>query len=159
MQQEAREGARQLSGGLIAVLGAVVALAMVGAFTLLDYRFEQDSHRLVKILIGLAGLTFMLMNPAFGLWALPIATPILPWLPKLPIPGMNPLNVMVLGVFLPWALARVLHRQPVFRPSSLGKWIGLLVLLCAISIIRGAAVPTGYDYNPGTPRCGCSATR
>jgi hypothetical protein len=88
-------------------------------------------------------------NSAIGLFALPIATPLLPWLPKLPIPGLNPLNVMVLGIFLPWALARVLKRQQVFRPSSLGAWLGILVLICAISIVRGAAVPTGYDYNPG----------
>jgi len=149
MQVDAREGARKLSGGLIAVLGAAFALVMVGAFTLLDYRFQQDEHRLVKILIGMAGLGVMLSNSAIGLFALPIATPLLPWLPKLPIPGLNPLNVMVLGIFLPWALARVLKRQPVFRPSSLGAWLGVLVLICAISIVRGAAVPTGYDYNPG----------
>jgi hypothetical protein len=59
MQVDAREGARKLSGGLIAVLGAAFALVMVGAFTLLDYRFQQDEHRLVKILIGVAGLGLM----------------------------------------------------------------------------------------------------
>jgi O-antigen ligase len=69
-------------------------------------------------------------------------------MPPLPVPGLNPLNVLVLGIFLPWGLARVLNHEPLFRPSRLGLLIGLLVGLCALSIVRGAAFPTGYEYDP-----------
>ncbi|HYM80227.1 MAG TPA: O-antigen ligase family protein [Candidatus Limnocylindria bacterium] len=148
LQARARHQARKLSGGLMAVLGAGFAIAVVAAFTLLDYKFEQDPHRLVKILLGLAAMGVILMRPWIGLFLLPIATPFLPWMPKLPIPGLNPLNVLVLGIFLPWGLTRVMNHEQLFRPSRLGLVIGLLIGLGALSIVRGAAFPTGYEYDP-----------
>ena len=146
VREAARRHAQALSAGLATVLGTIAALAAVSAFAVLDYHFNQAAHRLVKILIGAAAFGGVLAWPRVGLLAIPIVTPFLPWLPMLRIPGLNPQNVLLGSVFLTWALARVLNRQDVFRPGRLGAVIGAVVALAALSVVRGAAVPTGYEY-------------
>lgn len=150
LQSNARRQARQLSGGLMALVGAGLAILLVLIMVVLDYRLQQDTSRIVKILIGLGGLGFILIiKPRVGLFMLPIVTPFLPWLPKVPVPGMNPLNALVLSVFATFALNKVLTHQPLFRPNRLGRVIGILIAVNALSIVRGAAMPTGYGYDPG----------
>lgn len=149
LQANARRQARRLSGSVMAVVGAAVALLLVGILTVLDYGFRQDPHRLFKILLGFMGFAFILIKPRFGLLLLPIATPFLPWMPKVPVPGMNPLNALLFAVFGTFALTKVLNRQQLFRPSRLGMVIGVLMGMNALSIARGAAFPTGYGYDAG----------
>ncbi len=148
---EAREAARRqaatLSGPLLALLGSVVAVFVVGVFVLLDYTFDQDPHRLVKILIGASAIGAILAMPRFGLLLLPIVTPFLAWLPVLPVPGMNPLNLLVFSVFFTYALQKVMRREPVFRHGALDAVILVLLGLIALSVVRGVALPTGYEYD------------
>ena len=95
----ARRQARQWSAGLAAVLGTVLALALVVAFVALDYRFGQEAHRLLKILLGGGlGVSIMLI-PRFGLFLLPLATPFLSWMPRIPVPGVSILNLLLFTVF------------------------------------------------------------
>jgi O-antigen ligase len=144
----ARRGARTLSGGLIALLAMGVALLLVVAFVLLDYRFNQDPHRLVKILGGLSLIVGILARPDLGLLTLPVLTPFLAWMPKLPIPGVNPLNVLVFSVFFAFLIPAVLRReQNVMRKGALDGVLLALVLVAGLSVIRGAAFPTGFRYD------------
>lgn len=149
VREAAKQQARTVSSGLVAILGAGLAIVMVIGFVLLDYHFNQASHRLFKILVGCMGAAAILLQPRFGLWLIPIAVPFLSQLPKVPVPGVNTLNALLLSVFLTFAFARVLARQSVFRPARLGGWIGGFLLVAALSILRGAAIPTGYTYEAG----------
>lgn len=147
IREEARRGARGLSGGLVAVLGAGVAVLLVGLFVILDYGFGQDPHRLVKILAGATLLATIGARPDLGLLSLPLLTPFLGWLPKLPLPGVNPLNVLLLTVFFAFALPAAIRREPFLRLGRLGPWLLLIVGLAGVSIFRGAAFPTGFQYD------------
>lgn len=131
------------------VFATVLACVMVFAFVVLDYKFDQEPHRLVKILLGVTMFGAIVVWPRFGLTLLPIATPFLIWLPKIPVPTLNPLNVLLLGIFGAWALPRVLARRPLARPGRLSMTFVVIVLLAAVSIVRGAAFPTGYQYDAG----------
>ena len=124
-------------------------MVAIGLFTLLDYRFHQDPHRIVKLLLGLAGMGTIIAQPQIGLLLLPLATPFLGWMPRLPIPGVNALNLLLLAVFGAWAVGRVMRREDVFRPSRLGAIIVVMLGLAALSIVRGGAFPTGYTYSVG----------
>ena len=143
----ARRQARQWSAGLAAVLGTVLALALVVAFVALDYRFGQEAHRLLKILLGGGlGVSIMLI-PRFGLFLLPLATPFLSWMPRIPVPGVSILNLLLFTVFTSWALGRIFAREPIMRRTRLGLPLVAIILLAALSIVRGAAFPTGYQYD------------
>ncbi len=144
-----RRQARALSAGVAVALGMALAFLLMVAFVLLDYRFGQDPHRLVKILLGGALFAGILLQPRLGLFVIPVATPFLPWMPRIPVPGINVLNVLLLSVFLPWAVARVFRHEPLFRPNQLGGILLAVVALAALSIVRGAAFPTGYLYDGG----------
>ena len=47
------------------------------------------------------------MFPWLGLVAFPVIVPYLLWIPPIPIPGMNTLNLMLGGVFCSWAVTRL----------------------------------------------------
>lgn len=143
----ARRQGRSLGGLLAVIPGIVMAALAMGIFIVLDYTFDQDPHRILKVAIGVVALGGIVSVPMFGLMLLPVASPFLPWVPPTPIPGLNPLNVLLFAIFGTFALRRVLQRQRLFRPNHLGAVIGLLLLLCAVSIVRGAAFPTGYGFN------------
>ena len=145
----ARRQARTLPIGVVVLLAAGLAVGAIALFTLLDYRFHQDPHRIVKVLLGLTGIGAIVSQPAFGLTLLPIATPFLAWMPRLPIPGVNALNILLFAVFGAWALGRVMRHEDIFRPSRLGAVIGIMVGITALSIVRGGAFPTGYNYRVG----------
>lgn len=145
----ARAQARGVPGAMAGALAAALALAIVVLFVALDYRFDQDPHRLVKLLAGAALIAAVLFRPLVGLLALPVVTPFLPWLPKLPIPGVNPLNVLVFSVFFAFAIPAVLRRQPVLKWGRLGGLLVAMLALAGVSIIRGAAFPTGLRYEAG----------
>jgi O-antigen ligase len=146
VRARARDHARTLSTGVIAVLGMLGALALVGAFVLLDYTFEQDAHRLAKLLFGGAGMVALVTLPKMGLLLLPIATPLLALFPKMPLPGLNTVNVLFFSVFFSYALAHVLNRRPWFRSGRLTLPIVALIGIAALSILRGAAFPTGMQF-------------
>jgi O-antigen ligase len=138
--------ARRLSAGVAVSAGVALALLLVVAFVALDYRFGQEPHRLVKILLGGSLGAAILLIPRFGLFVLPVVTPFLSWMPRIPVPGVNILNLLLFGVFASWALARIFARRTLVRPTRLGGWIGVLVLVAALSIVRGSAFPTGLRY-------------
>lgn len=141
-------GATRGLGPLLPVLfAAAIALVLVAVLVVLDYRMQQDPHRLVKILIGVSAMGAIVIWPRVGLLVLPIVTPFLAWLPRIPVPGVNILNILVFSVFFFWALRRVLARQPLFRKNRLGIVFGLILAVAALSIVRGAAFPTGFSYN------------
>ncbi|HTM58542.1 MAG TPA: O-antigen ligase family protein, partial [Candidatus Udaeobacter sp.] len=48
-----------------------------------------------------------------------------------------------------WAVGRVMRHETVMRKSRLGGIILILLGLAALSIVRGAAFPTGYTYRAG----------
>lgn len=149
VREAARRQAQAFPIGLVVAGSVVVAVGMIALFTLLDYRFHQDPHRIVKVLLGLAGIGAILSQPIIGLTALPIVTPFLSWMPRIPIPGVNVLNILLFAVFGVWAVGRMMRQEDVFRPSRLGVVIGLLFGLTALSIVRGGAFPTGYGYHVG----------
>jgi O-antigen ligase len=143
----ARRHARRLSAGLAVALGTTLALVLVVAFVALDYRFGQQPHRLVKILMG-GGLGFaIVLLPRFGLFLLPVVTPFLGWMPRIPVPGVNILNILLFTVFTSWALGRIFAREPIMRRARLGGLLGGVLLLAGLSIVRGSAFPTGYRYD------------
>lgn len=146
-REAARRHARALPGPLVALLGGLLAALFVVAFVVLDYHFGQAQHRLVKILLGVTGVGLILTKPRFGLWLLPIVTPFLGWLPVLPVPGLNPLNLLVFSVFFTFALQRVIRREPFLRHGDLDTVILVMVVLIALSVVRGVAFPTGYEYD------------
>ncbi len=143
----ARRQARGLSGLMVVLPGMLVAVLLMVVFILLDYTFDQDPHRIFKVALGVLALGSIMAIPKLGLLILPVVTPFLPWVPPTPIPGLNPLNVLLFSIFGTYALARSLQRQPLLRPNHLGGVLGAMLLLCALSIVRGAAFPTGYGYN------------
>ncbi len=147
VREAAQRQARALPTGLVLMAAIAVAVAVVGLFVLLDYRFEQDPHRLVKVLLGASLISGMMLWPRIGLLALPIVTPFLLWIPKLKIPGVNPVNILLFCVFFFWAMGRGLRRQPIYRRGRLDLLLLGVVLLAGLSVIRGAAFPTGYSYD------------
>lgn len=147
VRDQAREQARTLSAGLIAALGAGAGLLLVGLFVVLDYKFDQDPHRLFKLLLGAVAFAGILMRPKLGLFLLPIVTPFLPWVPPAPVPGLNPLNILLFSVFGMYALTRIIQQQPMWRNGRLGGIIIAMLIVAALSVVRGAAFPTGYSYD------------
>jgi O-antigen ligase len=146
MREAARAQTRRLSAGLVYLFAIGLAVFLVLVLTVLDYRFQQDAHRLWKILFGVAFITAIFMLPRFGIGVFPIATPYLAWLPKVPVPALNPLNIMLFGVFGAWAAPRVAARKPIFRRGHLSPILSWLFVVAALSIVRGAVFPTGYHY-------------
>lgn len=146
VRDAARRQAQSLPAGIPLALSMAIAVLAIVVFVLLDYGFDQDPHRIVKVLLGAAVIAAILMRPRFGLFLLPIATPFLPWMPKLPIPGVNPLNILLFTVFATFALARIMNHEPIFRRGRLAFALGALVLIAGLSIGRGAAFPTGYTF-------------
>ncbi len=145
-RRAAERQAQRLSAGMAAALGTVVALVVTMAFVLLDYRFEQAWHRLVKVLVGVGVMALIVLLPRFGLLVIPVVTPFLSWAPRVPIPGVNVLNVLLFTVFATWALRRVAARERIVRRGRMGGLLLGIVGLAALSIVRGAAFPTGYHY-------------
>lgn len=149
--QRARSAARRqapaLAGALPVLWGMGLVALLVGAIVMLDYTFDQDPHRILKVAAGVAALGFVMLNPKFGLLLLPVVTPFLPWMPPTPVPGLNPLNVLLFSIFGTYAAARVIRREPLFPENHLGRLLGILVLVIAVSVVRGAAFPTGYGFD------------
>ena len=116
----ARRQAPALSGALPAIAGSVLVLLLVGAIILLDYTFDQDPHRILKVAAGIAALGFILLSPKFGLLLLPVVAPFLPWMPPTPVPGLNTLNILLFAIFGTYAVGRVLRREPLVPENHLG---------------------------------------
>jgi O-antigen ligase len=149
LRERARRGAREASGVLAPLAAAAVALALVLAFVALDYMLGTKIHRLWKLLAGGVVVAAMAMRPDVGLFIFPILTPLLPLLPKLPVPGLNTGNLMVLATFMPYAFSSVLQRRPFLRSGRLTLPILGLIVVIGLSVLRGEAFPTGYAYEAG----------
>ena len=147
-RESARRQARSLSSSLLVVLGMIAAVVAMVLFAVLDYGFGQDPHRLVKIALGVALLAAIVMKPRMGLFCVPLLMPFILKLPKMPIPGVNTLNILMGTLFFSYALGRIVQRQPLLRNGVLGKRLLLLLLMNGLWIFRGLAFPTGYEYNP-----------
>jgi len=146
-RSDARRQARTFSSAFVLFAGIALAVTLVGVFVVLDYVMEQDPHRLVKITLGAALLATIVMMPHIGLFTVPVLAPFIEWLPKLPIPGINTLNILVVSLFMSYAVPLVLQRRPVFRSGPVGWRLLTILGLAGLSIVRGAAYPTGYGYN------------
>jgi O-antigen ligase len=133
-------------GAGLAVAGIAIVAILMTAFIVMDYTFDQDPHRVIKVGLGVLAIGVIMSRPRFGLLLLPVITPFLPWVPPTPVPGLNALNVLLFAIFGTYALGAVLSRRPIVRPGRLGGAIGILLGLAALSIIRGAVAPTGYGY-------------
>lgn len=148
---EVRAAARRDADKLQGIGPTLAGIAIVGvlmlAFIVLDYHFDQDPHRILKVALGVLAMGGIVAWPQFGLLLLPVVSPFLLWVPPTPIPGLNALNVLMFTVFGSFAFGRMMSRQPVFRKGRLGGAIGVLIGICALSIVRGLAFPTGYGYN------------
>ncbi len=68
------------------------------------------------------------------------------WMPRIPVPGVNILNLLLFTVFTSWALGRIFAREPLMRRTRLERPLAAIIVLAALSIVRGAAFPTGYGY-------------
>lgn len=144
----AEEQARHLPVGLVVVGGSLLALLAVVLFVILDYNFDQAPHRLVKILLGATTIVAIVMKPRLGLWLFPLATPFLSWIPATGIPAVNPLNVLLFSITVSFALTRIVQKQPLFRAGTMGPPLLLMVVLMALSVVRGAAYPASPDFDP-----------
>lgn len=146
VRESARRHARAMSGATVAVFGSVlVALTMI-AVVVLDYRFEQPFHRVIKLLLAAALGISVLFVPWAGLLCFPVVAPFLPWIPPLPLPGVNALNLMLVTVFITWCVGRVQRGESIVRGGKLSTPLILMILLIVLSVVRGAAFPTGYRY-------------
>jgi O-antigen ligase len=149
LRERARHGAREASSVLAPIAAAGAALALVFAFAALDYLLGAKIHRLWKLLAGGVVVAAMAMRPDIGLFLYPILTPLMQLFPKLPIPGVNTANMVVLSIFMPYAFSSVLKRKPFLRPGRLTMPILALIVVIGLSVLRGAAFPTGYTYAAG----------
>lgn len=147
LRETARRQARGLPGQLVGIAAGVVALGMVFALALMDYRFDQEAHRLYKIAAGLALAIVLVLVPNYGVLLIPIAAPYVLWMPQLPVPGLNTLNAMVLGIFGLWWARRIFERQPIGRRGDLGGTLVLLTIALVLWWVRGAAFPSGFEYD------------
>ncbi len=130
------------------LFGAIgVAIFGMALFVLLDYQLGQAPHRLLKLLLGAAMVSVVFVKPRVGLFLMPVITPFLAWLPKIPAPGINPLNAMLVAVFVLWALRRVIERRSVLRFGRLTGPIAAVTVVCALGLVRGIAFPSGYTFD------------
>lgn len=136
------------SPALFVALATLFAVVGVALLAFLDYHLNQRSHVVVKLVLGGGLVAGLFLMPRLGLLALPILTPFLSWLPRVPAPGVNTLNIVLGIVFFAWVLQRVLTRRSVLRPNRLGGVLALILFVAGLSVIRGWAFPTGYDYDP-----------
>lgn len=143
----ARRQAPGLSGALPALAAMGLALLLMGAIIMLDYTFDQDPHRILKVAVGVFALGLIVVTPKFGLLVLPVVTPFLPWMPPTPVPGVNALNVLLFLVFGTFVVVSTMRRQPLVPANRLGVLLGVLILVIALSVLRGAAFPTGYGFD------------
>lgn len=148
-QSPAAAPGRPLAAAVPVTLAAALGVLMVLLFVVLDYGFDQQPHRLVKIMLGATVLGGILVWPWLGLALLPVLTPFLGWLPKIPVTALNPLNALMVSIFLAWAVRAVLGRRALLRPGRLAVPLAVIVGLAALSIVRGAALPTGLRYEAG----------
>jgi O-antigen ligase len=147
VRAEARRQTSSFASGMGLAFGILVAMLGVVAIVALDYSFGQAPHRVIKLLIGVVGMVWVLLQPRIGLFMIPVITPFLPWVPPLPIPGLNALNALVASVFITWAIFRVIRREPLMRKGMLTGPITLVMVLCGLSVLRGTALPSGFQYN------------
>jgi O-antigen ligase len=149
MQQTARDQARGVSSALVIGVAMALALGLVLLFAVLDYHLGQATHRLIKILAGGGLFATIVLWPRIGLMLFPLLVPFIIWFPRIPIPGVNPLNIILGTVFAAWATGRVLRREPIVRGGRIGWALVAIMTIAALSIVRGGAFPTGYHYEVG----------
>jgi hypothetical protein len=137
----------RFAGARTLLIGVGIAVAVMLAVALLDYRLNQPVHRVAKLLLAAALGAGVLLKPWVGLFCFPVVVPFLGWIPPVPIPGVNTLNLLLGGVFVTWAIGRAMAHESIFRPARLGLSMVLILVVAALSIVRGGAFPTGYTYD------------
>lgn len=147
VRAQARRQTSSFASGMGLAFGILVAMLGVTAIVLLDYSFGQAPHRVIKLVIGVAGMVWVLLQPRIGLFMIPIITPFLPWVPPLPIPGLNALNALVASVFVTWMIYRVIRRESLMRKGMLTTPLTIVIVLCGLSVLRGTALPSGFHYD------------
>jgi O-antigen ligase len=148
VRDASRRQARELSGIGVALIGVASIAFLMLAIIVLDYKFHQPFHRVAKLLgAGALGLGVVL-KPWLGLLVFPVILPFLSWIPPVPIPGMNTLNLLLGTVFTVWAINRVMRSEPILRSSTLGGVIAAMIFVLALGVVRGAVFPAGFQYNP-----------
>jgi len=136
-------------GWIIYVLGALVTVALAVAVYQLHYHYGQAPHRILKMLVGLAVFTVVLLRPAVALHAWLLAIPLGEWLPSTGIPAVNGPNLLFVSLVLSWVLPRALKRERIARPARiawpLAAYIGVLLFALAFAWLR----PPGGGSYPG----------
>ena len=147
LRASARRHAERLAGQApLGVSVLVTLVVMTGLILSLDL-FATQAHRVVKLLVAAIAFAGILAMPDLGLLVFPIIVPILPWLPPTPIPGINPLNLLLFSMLAVFLVGRILTRRPFGRPMAMGPTLLLLTVLCVLSIVRGAVAPVGATYD------------
>jgi hypothetical protein len=146
LRSRVRDQASKVSSHLVVVAAGLAAVFGVLIFVLLDYRLDQDAHRLIKIVAALPVALGVVLQPTLGLLVFPVMAPFLVWLPQLPLPGINTLNAMLLGVFGAWFVMRVMTRRPIARRFWLVWPMIAVVGIMTVSLFRAiVAPPQEYD--------------
>ena len=86
LRSRVRRQASGLTGGLVMVGAGIVAMLGVLMFVVLDYKLDQDLHRLLKMSAALPVVLIVALQPVIGLMVFPLFAPFLVWLPQLPGP-------------------------------------------------------------------------
>ncbi len=147
VRDASRRQARAMSGIGLALIGVALTAFTMLVIIVLDYRFHQPFYRVAKVLAaGTLGL-FVMLTPMVGLFAFPIILPYLSWIPPIPVPGMNTLNLLLGTVFSVWAINRVMRGEPLTRSSRLGGTIAAMIAMIAWGVVRGAAFPIPQEYD------------
>jgi O-antigen ligase len=98
---------------LLGALGIVAALAIF----YLQYDMAQASHRILKMIVGVAVALIILARPAWALGLLPLAWVYDADIPVSPIPMVNGMKLLLASIFLGWA-GNALAKRPAGTTSS-----------------------------------------
>lgn len=126
----------------------LTACAGLFAFAIgyLGYNLDQDTHRIVKLMIVPVLGIVVLIKPEAVLMMLPFTFPYVEWLPKAPIPAVNTLNMIMLSLGLSWVGRTVFQRKLFLEPNPWNRWLGLFLVWAFITsmvatLVRGGGVP------------------
>ncbi len=98
-------------------------------------------------LAGTALFVVLLLRPFAGPALLPLLVPFLAWLPDSGVRGVNALHLTLGGALAGWTVQRVMRRQPVLRAGRLVLPLVLLIAVCGLAWLRGAALPPNPGYH------------
>ena len=74
---ELKPGGANPQAAFNVVWSTMLAAGLMSMVIVLHYFLGQAQHRIIKVLLGVAAIAIILMNPLFGLFLFPVATQIL----------------------------------------------------------------------------------